>query len=190
MNNFIEKIYRSKQTIFTVKEIAFITEEKNSKNMKAKLSYYTKKGKLRRVRKGIYAIDEKYNKDELATKIYIPSYISFETVLSREGVVFQYDSSIYVASYLSREMKVENTKIIVEKIKNEALLNQKGIVNTGAYYIASKERAFLDRVYLSSDYYFDNLSGIDWDVCFDLVSLYENKSLKRKINKYYKENVK
>jgi len=41
------------------------------------------------LRRGLYAKDNSYDKNELATKIYIPSYISFETVLRNAGAIFQ-----------------------------------------------------------------------------------------------------
>ena len=31
------------------------------------------------------------------------------------------------------------------------------------YYVASKERAFLDILYLNKDYHFDNLSPLNFD---------------------------
>jgi hypothetical protein len=65
---------------------------------------------LIRVYRGLYAKDEDYNQFELATRIYTPSYISFETVLTRSGINFQYYNNIFVASYVSREIIVNNQK--------------------------------------------------------------------------------
>jgi predicted transcriptional regulator of viral defense system len=59
------------------------------------------------------------NKFEIATKIYKPSYISFETVLSQSGVIFQYYSQIFVASYLTREIEVDGQKYFYRKINKE-----------------------------------------------------------------------
>lgn len=60
---------------------------------------------------------------ELANKIYTPSYISFEIVLVKEGIIFQKYQTIFAASYLSRRIKVGEQEIFYRKIKNEILLN-------------------------------------------------------------------
>jgi predicted transcriptional regulator of viral defense system len=186
MDNFLLKIYNSKQTVFSSDEIAILTKEKNLNNFKSKLSYYVKNKSLKRVRKGFFTKNEQYNKKELATKIYKPSYVSFETVLREEGLIFQYYETIFIASYLSR--KIENDgKIVYRKLKNDILLNKNGIVEKEGYFQATKERAFLDMIYLYKDYYFDNLRGIDWETCFDLVKIYNNKALENRLKNYFKK---
>lgn len=49
------------------------------------------------------------------------------------------------------------------------MTNSLGIQKKDNYYIASKERAFLDTIYLNQSYYFDNLSSIDWEKCFEMI---------------------
>lgn len=190
MDNFLTTIYSSKQTVFTSREIAILIGEKNKNKLKSKLSYYVKTGKLTRLRRGIFAKNDSYNKNELAVRIYTPAYVSFETVLAKEGVIFQYSESIFVASYLSKNLKFKGNKFIYRKMKNEVLTNPKGLVNQETYFEAVKERAFLDMLYLFSNYYFDNLRSIDWKVCFDIVFLYKNKSLERKLQNYFKKYAK
>jgi hypothetical protein len=187
MDSFLTAIYGSKQTVFTSVEIALLIGEKNVDNLKSKLSYYVKTGKLIRLRRGIFVKDESYDKNELVVRIYTPAYVSFETVLAREGVIFQYYSSFFVASYLSREISVGENKITYRKLKDEILTNQKGLINHGYYFEATKERAFLDRLYLSGKYHFDNLRGIDWSVCRDIVPIYKSKKLERSLDRCQKE---
>lgn len=187
MDNFLTAIYGSKQTVFTSREIALLIGEKSLNNLKAKLSYYVKTGKLIRLRRGLFAKNGEYDRNELVVRIYTPAYIGFETVLGREGVTFQFYSSFFVASYLSREISVGDQKIVYRKLKDEILTNQKGLINRGYYFEATKERAFLDRLYLFGDYYFDNLRGIDWVVCRDLLSVYKSKKLEETLNKYQEE---
>lgn len=187
MDNFLTIIYGSKQTVFTSLEVAILIGEKDANKLKAKLAYYVKTGKLIRLRRGIFSKREDYNRNELAVRIYAPAYISFETILTRTGVVFQYYETVFVASYLSRNLNFKGNKFAYRKLKNETLANKKGLINRGTYFEATRERAFLDVLYLSGDYYFDNLRGIDWKVCFDLVAIYKNKTLEKKLNNYYKE---
>lgn len=190
MDNFLTIVYGSKQTVFTSKEIAILIGEKNADKLKSKLSYYVKTGKLFRLRRGIFSKNEAYDKNELAVRIYTPAYVSFETVLAREGVIFQYYEKIFVASYLSRNLKFKENKFTYRKLKNEILINQKGMISKGTYFEASKERAFLDVLYLFGDYYFDNLRSIDWNLCFDMAAIYKNKTLEKRLKNYFKKYAK
>lgn len=184
-NNTILRLYKQKQSVFSVKEVFLIWQESNPDNVKAYLKYYTDKGDLIRLRRGIYA---KTNFDiyEVTTKIYTPAYISFETVLRNEGVIFQHYETTFAASYLTRDIELDNKqKITYRKIKNNVLLNTEGIIRNKNYAIASKERAFLDMIYLMQDYYFDNLRSIDWKKCFELVKIYESKEMEKRLINYY-----
>ena len=97
--DFILNLYQAKNTVFTIDEIALLSGEIERFNLKSKINYYVKKGDLRNVRKGIYTKIE-YDPLELATKIFTPSYISLETVLKKEGVIFQTYETIFIVSYL------------------------------------------------------------------------------------------
>lgn len=171
-------------------EIAILIGEKDANKLKSKLAYYVKTGKLIRLRRGIFSKNDAYDKNELAVRIFTPAYVGFETVLAKEGVIFQYYESIFVASYLSRNLEFKENKFTYRKLKNEILFNQKGIANMGTYFSATKERAFLDMLYLFGDYYLDNPGGIDWALCLDIVSIYKNKSLEKKLKNYQKKYAK
>lgn len=179
-------IYRSKNTVFSAKDIALIWGETEMDLIKAKINYYVKTGKLFSIRRGIYTKDKNYDKFELATKIYTPSYISFETVLARAGVVFQYYGQIFVASYLTREIIIDGQIYAYKKIKDSILTNHTGIEMKENYSIAFLERAFLDILYLYKDYHFDNLSPLKWDKVFEILPIYSgNKRMEKKIKQYY-----
>ena len=64
-------------------------------------------------------------------------------------------------------------------------MNSLGLEKKGNYFIASRERAFLDTVYLNKNYYFDNLSSLDWDRCFEILYIYENKAMEKRLNSYH-----
>ncbi len=187
MDNFLLKIHNAQQTVFTTDEIAILTGEKNKGNLKSKLSYYVKKENLIRIRRGFFAKNSNYERKELVTKLYKPSYISFETVLREEGVIFQHYEEIFSASYLSRYIEINENKVTYRKLKNNILLNQSGVANKKNYFQATKERAFLDMVYLFGDYYFDNLSSINWDKCFEIVNIYKNEQLKKRLKNYFEK---
>lgn len=178
----ISKILRAKNTVFTFKDISLIWGETDKNAALAGIYYYIKTGGLYRIRRGFYAKDKNYHKFELATKIFTPSYISFETVLAQAGVIFQYYGQIFAASYLTREIEADRQKYDYKKIKDSILTNHAGLENKENYTMATPERAFLDILYLNKDYYFDNLSNLDWAKVFEILPIYGgNKRMEKKV---------
>lgn len=162
--------------------------ETDLNNLKAKIAYYVKRGGLIRVRNGVYVKDKSYNLRELATSIYIPSYISFETVLRDEGVIFQHYDSIFAAGDRPREVICDGRTYVYRKLSDEILYNPKGIVEVRGVATASRERAFLDTIYLFKTYHFDNLRSMAWDVCFEMAPLYKNQQLIKRLVVYQKNH--
>ncbi|MEI8062146.1 MAG: type IV toxin-antitoxin system AbiEi family antitoxin domain-containing protein [bacterium] len=183
---YLEVLLRSPKTIFSSKDVSLLWGEESDEVIKKRLNKYVKAGKLIRVRRGFYAKDKNYDRFELATRINTPSYISFETVLTREGVNFQYYGNIFVASYINREIDIEGQKITFVRMKDYVLSNTTGIEHKDGIATATSERAFLDRVYVSKDYHFDNLSNLNWDKVFEILPIYHNKRLEKKIKEYFK----
>ena len=183
---YLEILLRSFQSVFSINDVILLWGQGEKRSAAIKLSKYTKSGKLIRLRRGFYAKDKNYNRLELATKIYTPAYISFETVVTRSGVNFQKYDSIFVASYVSREIKIDEQNICLVRIKDYVLANMSGVDQMEGFAMASKERAFLDRIYTSSDYHFDNLDVLDWKKVFEILPIYNNKKMEKKVNKYFK----
>ncbi len=187
VENFIVDILKSKATIFSFQEAFLSSGEKKPHLLMRRLNYYVKKGILHKIRRGLYAKDKNYNKLELVTKIFTPSYISFETVLAQEGIIFQHYTTIFVATYQTREIVCDNQRYSFRKIKDAILTNIGGVENKEHYFIASKERAFLDTLYLNKDYHFDNLLPLDFDKILKLLPLYNNKRMEKQVKCYVKE---
>lgn len=179
-------ILRSKSSVLTFKEILIASNTDKHSLLKKRLNYYVKKGELKSIRRGLYAKDKNYDRLELATKIFTPAYISFETILSKAGVVFQYYNKIFVATYQTKEIECDNQIYSFKKIKDDILTNTAGIENRGNYFAASKERAFLDVLYLNKDYHFDNLSPLDYNKIRTLLPIYQNKRMIKQVTKYFK----
>jgi hypothetical protein len=183
---YLEVILRSTKTIFSTKDAALLWNENDNKIVTDRLKKYVNAGKLVRPYRGFYAKDQNYDRFELATRIYTPSYISFETVLTREGVNFQYYGNIFVASYVNREINVADQKIKFVRTKDYVLSNTTGIDHKDGYAVATRERAFLDRLYVSKDYHFDNLRSLDWNKVMEILPIYNNKRLEKKVKEYKK----
>lgn len=188
--DFILTLYSKPQTVFTLDEISLYFPDTPYVDLRSKVRYFANVGKLKRLRQGVYAKIE-YNPFELANKLYKPSYISFETVLARGGVVFQYYETIFLASYLTRGIAVDGVGIQYRQIKGEVLTNPEGIEQKESYFIATLERAFLDAVYLYKNYHFDNLGTINWEKVDELKKIYNSKAFERRVEEYrliYKED--
>lgn len=184
------KLYRSRKTVFTSNDIALIWREKNKDSLYAKTAYYVNSGALIRLTRGVFAKSPDYDPKELAASIYIPSYISFETVLREAGIIFQHYRTIFVATKWPKTVSIGKHSFTYRKLKDQILFNPAGIANQDNYSIASPERAFLDMIYLFPNYYFDNLRSLDWEKCAELAKIYGNRELLKRLEKYKKNYVK
>lgn len=181
----ILNILKTDKTVFSFRDIMLASSEDNPALLRRRLHYYIKHNQLYHIRRGLYAKNKNYNRLELATKIFTPSYVSFETVLIKAGIIFQHYGQIFVASYQSKEVTCDNQTFVFKKVKNNILTNDAGVEDKGNYWIASQERAFLDIVYLHKEYHFDNLPPLDWDKVFTILPIYSNKQMAKRVDKYY-----
>lgn len=186
-SQYLEVILRSPKTVFTVEDVALLWKEPSTQATRVRLSYYVRRGKLYRIRKGLYAKDARYSKLELATRIYIPSYVSFETILAQEGLIFQFHTHISVASYLTRDIEVDGQVYSFKKLKMSVLTHPLGVENRDESSFAGRERAFLDMLYLNGDTHVDNPNGLDWDKIFNMLPIYQNQSMERRVHRAYKD---
>jgi hypothetical protein len=179
-------IFKSKASIVTFKEILLASESTATSSLKRRLNYYVKNKELYAIRRGIYAKDKNYDRRELATKIFTPSYISFETILVEAGVIFQYYSTIFVATYQSKDITCDGQTYSFKKIKDTILTNTAGIEHKENYFAACPERAFLDLLYLNKNYHFDNLTPLNFNLIFSILPIYNNKRIETVVHKQFK----
>jgi hypothetical protein len=185
--DYLSTILKSNKTVFSLIDISLLWGVSSADTVKSRLNYYVKKNDLYHIKRGFYSKDKQYNKLELATKIFTPSYITFETVLAREGLIFQYQNKITVASYLTREIEIDGSLYSFKKIKNTVLTDSIGVNQINETSVASKERAFLDIIYSNIEYHFDNLRSIDWERVFTILPIYKNKRMTKVVNKIFKD---
>jgi predicted transcriptional regulator of viral defense system len=185
--DYLSALLKSEKTIFTYQDIALIWREEVSPTTLVRINYYIKKGELIKVRKGIYAKNKQYDRLELATRIYTPSYVSFETVLVQEGLIFQMYESIFVASYLTREITIDSQVYSFRKIKDPVLTYPLGVNHENNRSLAIKERAFLDTLYTHKDYHFDHLQVLVWEKVFDILPVYENKRMENQVYRLFNQ---
>jgi hypothetical protein len=181
--SWLLQIYQSPLTVFGLADIALLTGASDPISLTKKIHYQVAKGNLKNPRKGLYT-KPIYDPAALACTLYTPSYLSLDYVLQKEGINFQYDSAFTSVSYLSRTVEIDGWKIKYRKIKNAILLNTTGIIsNLDGLNIATKERAFLDILYLNGGMYFDSLNTLNKNLVLSLLPIYETKSLEKRVKK-------
>jgi len=184
--DFIFKIFSDKRTVFTLQEIGMLADEPDFVGLKQKIHYFVKRGKLRNLRRGIYA-KKNYSPEELACRIFTPSYISLEYVLQKSGSVFQYSSQITCISYLSREISVDGFSLRYRKVKNDILYNTSGITREdNGINIAVPERAFLDYLYLNRQIYLDSGHSLKEVTVYKLLPVYNSEQLLKRAGVHLK----
>ena len=175
--NVLETILSSSRTVFNTQSLRMLTGCDSSQKLTKSLHYYSKEGKIRNLRKGVYTKLE-YDEREMACSLFRPAYISLEYVLQRAGVVFQYDDTITCVSYLNREVVVDGKTYRYRIIKPELWIGMEGIEQMDNIYMATPERAFLDMIYLSAgNCSFDNLHSLHKSKIKKLLPLYNSQVL-------------
>lgn len=187
--DYLTAILKSEKTVFTFKEIVLLWGDIGSDAVRARVYYYVKTKKLIQLRRGLYVKNDHYNPLELATKIFTPAYVSFETVLVQNGIIFQYYRTIFVASYLSRNITCGAYAYSFKKVKPLLLTSFEGIEHENECSIATKERAFLDTLYLNKTYHFDRLDPLDWDRVYALLPLYQNQRMEKQVKALYENHL-
>lgn len=185
MNNII-KLLNSKKTVFSKNDIKNILDFKTKKALDLFLYRAKKDLVLENPYYGIYTF-KNYDILEFASKLKKKSYISLETVLKKESVIFQYYDSIFLISDNTFTKTINNQKYSFNKIRDSILLNPLWIEFKNNYMIASVERAICDRIYLSADYYFDDISWINFEKLEEISKIYNKrviKEVKNLIKKY------
>ena len=182
--NFLLSLYQSSQTVFTLAELTLLFPELSFIGIKNRVHHAVRVGKLKLLRRGIYAKDG-YDPYEVANKLYSPSYISLETVLQKEGIIFQVYDTIFVIGSLSRRVSADGHAFYYRKVAPHILADTRGVKQNVYYAIATKERAFLDAVYLYKDYHFDHVNPLNWDLVNEIKSVYKSKALEKRVEQYY-----
>jgi len=187
MSNITKKIMNlaaSEKSIFTTGELALFWKITNKNVLRVMVNRSIKNGYLIKIQRGIYGLHKKQvDVFELANKLKKRSYVSFETVLAKEGIIFQWQDTIFSASNRTANVKNKFGKFQYRKVPDKALYSNKGIINNKKYFIATKERALCDKIYKDGISYFDDLSSINKGEVLEIVQIYHNKRLLNDIKK-------
>ncbi|MBI2415805.1 MAG: hypothetical protein HYV33_04035 [Candidatus Kerfeldbacteria bacterium] len=185
--NTIKSLYTSHQTVFRPQDLSLLWNIQKPAYLKTKIQRAITSGILLRLRRGLYALQENYNEFEAANKLVSPSYISLRTVLAKAGAVFQYDSAIYSIARTQKELAVHKQKFVYHKIRDDIFFQKAGLIVEDNVTLATPERALLDLLYLYPNASVDHLSVISKDICVELLPLYKNQALTKRLYYLYAE---
>lgn len=183
--NTIKSLYTSHQTVFRPGDLGLLWNIQEHTYLKTKIQRAITNGTLLRLQRGFYALQQDYNIFEAANKLVSPSYISLHTVLAKAGAVFQYDSVVYSIARTPKELVVNKQKFIYHKIHDDIFFQKTGLIVSDNVTMAIPERALLDLLYLYPKATVDHLSVINKNVCVDLLPLYHNKALTKRLHYLY-----
>lgn len=153
-------LVQSGQKLFHTQDLAVLWGVNNKNTLYVTVNRFIKRKILYKIIKGLYSIIPTNEIDKYQLGAWLPhkySYLSCESVLFSEGIIFQVPSSITYISLISKKIKLGDTYYSYRKMKPERLFDSNGIIKKDGYFMATTERAISDIRYFNSKYYFDNL---------------------------------
>ncbi len=152
-------------------------------------SRYTKNGIFIKLRNDLYTLSLKWKSFttedffKISAFLRVPSYISLNTALSYYGITTQIQQSYFENITIKSTKQYEVNGAIFKYCKvNERLFNN--YAKMDGFFIASKEKAFMDMIYLYSfgKYSFDkdaiDFSKLDKKTIFSLAEQLPSKTVK------------
>ncbi len=159
---------------------------------------YTKKGLFIRLKKNFYVLKERWQKNSnpdfyrISNILQVPSYISMMTALSFYEVTTQVQRNFFEATGIRKtvEYDIEGISFKFYKIKRTLYFD---FLKKDDFFIATKEKAFLDAIYLYSfgkytlDFDSIDLKKIDFERLTTLLQKFPEKTEKivKRICKIY-----
>lgn len=158
-------LLKQDRRLFHTNDLALLWQISNRDTLRQTISRYIKKGVLIQLYRGFYSTQpvEKLNPFELGTSVFHSySYLSTETVLVLNGIIFQEIFFHTFCSTKKEKMKVGIHDFASRKLDSKYLYNPIGIEDKGTYKMATTERAVADMLHFDPNYYFDAHNMIDW----------------------------
>lgn len=161
----IDTLLKLKEKLFHTNDLALLWEITNKNTLYTTIKRYVQKGILIPIHKGFYStipIDQ-INPFKLAVGyLHRFAYVSCETILIREGIIFQKENYLTLISGITKKFTIANHSYFVRQLKDSYLYNDREIDRINGVMMASVERAVADLLYFNPNYYFDNKKKIDW----------------------------
>ena len=145
---FLQKLKELGKSYFTVSEIQTVLGQSRPAT-RVVINRFVKVGILERLGRDVYvpALDS-YNLEEIAVALYAPCYISFESALSKYGILSQVPHTLTCAtSRRSKKIRLGGREVEYRKLKKELFFGYRFL---DKITLAEPEKAFLDQLYFVS----------------------------------------
>jgi len=150
----LERINKPFYSIADVEKITGVSR----KSIYVTLNRLVENGILERIGTGIYRLfTAKVSVEKIAGSLYMPNYLSFESALSRYGILNLVPYTLtFATSRKTKRSVIEGRDVEFRQVKKDLFW---GYQMQGGIYVARPEKAFLDLVYLASR----GIASIDLD---------------------------
>jgi predicted nucleotidyltransferase component of viral defense system len=157
-------LLQSGQKIFTTAGLAVLWDISNRNSLIKTIERYVSRGILFRIYKGLYSTLplEKLDEYEIGCAIGGSfSYISAETVLSKNGIILQDIKKVTLFAKKQKEVTIGKTTYLCRYLNNQYLLNRVGIKDEKGYAVATVERALADIRHINPKFFVDNQLSVN-----------------------------
>jgi predicted transcriptional regulator of viral defense system len=133
--------------LLNIADLEKILGLKNRASLHVTLHRLTGYGVLERLRRGVYRLSLRpHDAAHMANLLYTPSYLSFESALSRHGILSQIPYTMTFATpRRSKKMRLGEVMIEFRQLRADLFF---GYVLEQGLYLAEPEKALLDELYL------------------------------------------
>ena len=144
----LKKLEGLKKDYYSVKDLERVLNM-SVDSLRGQLTRWVKKGVMIRISEGIYVPHgTEIDITRIANQIYYPSYLSFESVLSKYGILSQVPYTLTFATpKKTRKMILNGTEVEFTKLSDKYFF---GYTFENGINIASPEKALVDCLYLVS----------------------------------------
>ncbi|MBN2168025.1 MAG: hypothetical protein JW738_02175 [Actinobacteria bacterium] len=136
------------KAFFSIFDLEKITGLERS-SMYISLNRLVNRGVLERIGRNMYTVAGEPSRIEaIAGQAYFPCYLSFESALSRFGVLNLVPYSLsFATTRKTKATTISSREVLYRHIKKELFF---GFTNEDGFYLAEPEKALLDLVYFSA----------------------------------------
>ncbi len=175
----LKKLKELDKLYYTTSDIRKI-ENYSEGSLYVVLSRLVNRGELIRLTSGIYILPERYGEvEKIANMLYFPSYLSFESALSKHGIISQIPYTLsFATTRKTRKTALDKYAVEYRQLRIDLYFGYSQ--RDDGVFIATPEKAFFDILYLAS------LGKLSFDFSsIDLHNIEIDKTI-RYVNKYLK----
>ncbi len=154
----INALLKSDQKLFHIQDLSLIWGIENRNTLYTTIKRYVDKGILIPIQKGFYStipLDKVHPWLLGIASLHRYAYVSCETILFLEGLIFQKGEAITLVSNISLKFEVGGYSYLVRKMKDSLLYDSTGIRKENGVLVADRNRAIRDMLYFNPHYHFD-----------------------------------